>query len=100
MNFYGVTDETYCFLKALGEIRALIKFSEFNKGEIKAITLGNSKLPTGITRHVIIGRILGLRVALDLLKEGWIGESEKLVREELVRKLREGSDRIRNPFFT
>lgn len=48
---------------------AMLSFPVFEKDEIVRLAIGKSKLPAGITRHIIPWRALGLSVKLELLRD-------------------------------
>jgi hypothetical protein len=66
-------------------LAAVIAFPTFSPAEISEIALGEAKLPMGITRHVVVGRALGLDVPLEMLsdsqpladKNNWLSEQIK-----------------------
>lgn len=55
-------------LMEYGRFSALIVFPRYRPSEIQHLALNGSKLPTGITRHIIPGRALRINFPLDLLR--------------------------------
>jgi hypothetical protein len=77
---------------------ALIVFPRYQPDEIRRLALNGSKLPTGITRHIIPGRAMRINIPLDVLqsddpldkKNQWLAEWVKLkMRERHVRYYQE-----------
>ncbi len=50
-----------------GPVEAVVVFPTFSKQDIREMAYASTKLPTGVTRHVITGRALRLNVPLDVL---------------------------------
>jgi hypothetical protein len=81
-----------------GRLSALVVFPRYRPEEILQIALNGSKLPMGITRHIIPGRALRINIPLDLLesdqrleeKNTWLDEwLKKRMRERRVRYYQE-----------
>ncbi len=77
-----------------GRLSALMVFPRYRPDEIRRLALNGSKLPMGITRHVIPGRALRLNIPLAVLqcddpldkKNEWLDEWMKAqMRERHVR---------------
>lgn len=77
-----------------GRLSALVVFPRFCPDEIKHLALNGTKLPMGITRHIIPGRALRINIPLDLLqrdapldaKSAWLDDWMKAkMRERRVR---------------
>ncbi|MBK9249878.1 MAG: hypothetical protein IPM69_17685 [Ignavibacteria bacterium] len=51
------------------EHSSVMIFPQFTPKEIKNIALSDSKLPAGITRHIIPGRALNVNIPLELLQK-------------------------------
>ena len=77
-----------------GRLSALIVFPRYRPEEIQHIALNGSKLPMGITRHIIPGRALRINIPLDMLesdqplekKNAWLDEwLKERMRERHVR---------------
>lgn len=49
-------------------VSALMIFPRYRPDEIRHLALNGSKLPTGITRHIIPGRAMRINIPLDLLR--------------------------------
>ena len=94
LSYYRASEETICLLKCLGEVKALVRFSRFEKSEITALALKGLRLPAGVTRHIVPGRVLGLKVDISLLEDGEPEEREVALRREVRERFRRGSLRI------
>lgn len=79
-------------------LSALIVFPRFHPDEIRELARNGSKLPTGITRHIIPGRAMRINIPLDVLqcddplgkKNAWLDEWMKSkMRERQVRYYQE-----------
>jgi len=77
-----------------GRLSALIVFPRYRPEEIQQVALNGSKLPMGITRHIIPGRALRINIPLDILesdqtleeKNAWLDEwLKERMRERHVR---------------
>lgn len=51
-----------------GRLGALVVFPQFRPDEIRKLALNGSKLPMGITRHIIPGRALRINIPLNMLR--------------------------------
>ena len=51
-----------------GRLGALVAFPQFRPDEIRKLALNGSKLPMGITRHIIPGRALRINIPLNILR--------------------------------
>ncbi len=51
-----------------GRFTALVVFPRFRPDEIRRLALSGSKLPMGITRHIIPGRVLRINIPLGVLE--------------------------------
>ena len=77
-----------------GRLSALVIFPRYRPEEIQQVALNGSKLPMGITRHIIPGRALRINIPLDILiydqtleeKNSWLDEwLRERMRERHVR---------------
>jgi L-serine kinase (ATP) / ParB family transcriptional regulator, heme-responsive regulator len=77
-----------------GRLSALIVFPRYRPEEIQQVALNGSKLPMGVTRHIIPGRALRINIPLDILenaqsleeKNAWLDEwLKERMRERHVR---------------
>lgn len=77
-----------------GRLSALFVFPRYRPDEIRRLALNSSKLPMGVTRHIIPGRALRINIPLDMLrrddpleqKNGWLDEwTTAKMRERHVR---------------
>jgi len=50
------------------DLAALALFAPFEKNEVMQLVTDNLKLPTGLTRHSIPGRVLRMNIQLDVLR--------------------------------
>jgi hypothetical protein len=57
-----------CLLTEHARVSALMVFPHYRPDEICHLALNGSKLPTGITRHIIPGRAMRINIPLDLLR--------------------------------
>lgn len=80
------------------DLSAVLFFPFFQPADVLRIALNNAKLPMGITRHVIVDRVLGLNVPLALLAHSSSQEEmdlslknmmEKRIRDHAVRHYEE-----------
>lgn len=51
-----------------GRLSALVVFPRYHPDEIRRLALNGSKLPMGVTRHIIPGRALRINIPLDVLR--------------------------------
>jgi hypothetical protein len=78
-------------IAAQHEHSSVMVFPQFNPREIRDIALSHTKLPAGITRHIIPGRALNVNIPLDLLKSTQSLEEknvwlDKWLTEKIVRR--------------
>lgn len=83
-----------CLLAEHARLSALVVFARYRPDEIRQLALNGSKLPMGITRHVIPGRAMRINIPLEILfadeplahKNAWLDEWMKTkMRERHVR---------------
>jgi len=83
-----------CLLAENARLSALIVFPRYQPDEIRQLALNGSKLPMGITRHIIPGRAMRINIPLHVLRAGepleqknaWLDEWTKIkMRERHVR---------------
>lgn len=83
-----------CLLAEHARLSALVVFACYRPDEIRQLALNGSKLPMGITRHVIPGRALRINIPLHILfaaeslahKNAWLDEWMRTkMRERQVR---------------
>ncbi len=83
-----------CLLTEHARASALVVFARYRPDEIRHLALNGSKLPMGITRHVIPGRAMRINIPLGVLaadeslaqKNAWLDEWMKTkMRERRVR---------------
>ncbi len=67
-----------------GPVGAVIVFPRFSKSDIREMAYAATKLPTGITRHLITGRALRLNVPIDVLASSEPVEAKNQWLRELV----------------
>lgn len=68
------------------DLTAVIVFPTFSPDEISHIALNGSKLPMGITRHVVAGRALGLDIPLEMLTDSQSLEAKNDWLKDLIAK--------------
>jgi hypothetical protein len=66
-------------------LAAVVRFSPFAKSEVMQLVTDNLKLPTGLTRHSIPGRVLRVNIQLDVLKSDLSLEDKNEWLEAFVR---------------
>lgn len=77
-----------------GTVGAIVVFPTFSKGEIREMAHAPTKLPAGVTRHVISGRALRVNVPLEVLTApGPVDGKNQWLRERIHQQLLD--DRIR-----
>jgi hypothetical protein len=67
------------------DLAALVLFSPFEKNEVMQLVTDNLKLPTGLTRHSIPGRVLRVNIQLDVLRSDLSLEDKNEWLEAFVR---------------
>jgi len=90
-RIYRVTDtDLEVLAREYGPVGALVVFPTFSKQDILEIAHTPVKLPTGITRHLIPGRVLRLNLPLDVLTSpGDVEEKNRWLAAEIHRRLLE-----------
>jgi hypothetical protein len=59
---------------------ACVAFAPLSKGDVMTLVDMNLRLPGGITRHVVNGRVLGVNAPLTLLQDNTLSTEEKTAR--------------------
>jgi hypothetical protein len=59
---------------------ACVTFAPLSKGDVMTLVDMNLRLPGGITRHVVNGRVLGVNAPLELLQDKHLSTEEKTAR--------------------
>jgi hypothetical protein len=67
------------------DLAALVLFPPFEKSEVMQLVTDNLKLPTGLTRHSIPGRVLRMNIQLDVLRSDLSLEDKNEWLEAFVR---------------
>ncbi len=67
------------------DLAALALFAPFEKNEVMQLVTDNLKLPTGLTRHSIPGRVLRMNIQLDVLRSDLSLEDKNEWLEAFVR---------------
>ncbi|MGH7596167.1 MAG: hypothetical protein ACREOI_07435 [bacterium] len=67
------------------DLAALVLFPPFQKSEVMQLVTDNLKLPTGLTRHSIPGRVLRVNIQLDVLRSDLSLEDKNEWLEAFVR---------------
>lgn len=62
------TEDVEALAREYGHVQAVVVFPRLDKSDILTIAAASTKLPTGITRHIIPGRALRLNVPLEALR--------------------------------
>ncbi|MFQ6617688.1 MAG: ParB N-terminal domain-containing protein [Fidelibacterota bacterium] len=85
----------------LSEGSIAVVFRKFSKGEILYLAENGIKLPAGVTRHIIPGRVVQLNLKLSLLKsEDSLEERNEALQNYIEDLLKEGRIRFYNePVF-
>lgn len=74
-----------------GRLTALVVFPRFRPEEIRRVALDRTKLPMGITRHIIPGRVLHINIPLGILdrdqpletKNAWL---DNWMKEKMIER--------------
>ncbi len=90
-RIYRVMDtDLDALAREYGTVGALVVFPTFSKQDILEIAHAPVKLPTGITRHLIPGRVLRLNLPLEVLASpGDVEQKNRWLAEEIHRRLLE-----------
>src|SRR5574341_2345 len=90
-RIYRVMDpDLDALAREYGTVGALVVFPTFTKQDILEIAHAPVKLPTGITRHLIPGRVLRLNLPLEVLASpGDVEQKNRWLVEEIHRRLLE-----------
>jgi len=67
------------------DLAALVIFPPFEKSEVMQLVTDNFKLPTGLTRHSIPGRVLRVNIQLDVLRSDLSLEDKNEWLEAFIR---------------
>ena len=83
------------------DLTAVIVFPSFSPREITQIALAGTKLPMGITRHVVAGRALGMDVPLERLTDSQSLEAKNAWLNDLIlQRLKDNKVRLyQEPVF-
>jgi hypothetical protein len=65
-------------------LTGVIIFPTFAPAEVAHIALNGSKVPMGITRHIVAGRALGLNVPLEMLTDAQSLEAKNAWLDDLI----------------
>lgn len=77
------------------DLCAIVVFPLFTPDEVTHFAQNESKLPMGITRHIIGGRALGLNIPLDLLSgDQSLEEKDAWLRALILRRIRRHQVRL------
>ena len=70
------------------EITALLIFTTLRPEDIIAAALGEQKIPSGITRHIIQARALNINFPVGILMAGWsLAEKRQWLHEWLMERM-------------
>lgn len=88
-------------VKEYPQLTAVIAFPAFSPSEITQIAISGSKLPMGITRHVVAGRALGMDVPLEMFTgERSLEEKNAWLNEIILKRLQANKIRLyQEPVF-
>ena len=81
-----MTDVVEDLLEEYPDLTAVVAFSSYSRGEIMRTSLNGTKLPMGVTRHTISGRVLGLNVDLVMLDSDIPLEQKNVWLDSLIRR--------------
>jgi hypothetical protein len=85
-----MTDVVEDLLEEYPDLTAVVVFPSYSRGEIMRTSLNGAKLPMGVTRHTISGRVLGINVDLVMLDSDIPLEQKKVWLDGLIkRKIRD-----------
>lgn len=62
-------DNMYALTRMYDNVAALIVYPPFTRADILELARTQAKVPTGITRHIIPGRVLRVNIPLSILRE-------------------------------
>ncbi len=82
-------------------LTAAITFPAFSPSEICEIAINGAKLPMGITRHVVVGRALGLDIPLEMLTDSQpLADKNTWLKEKIHERLKANKVRLyQEPVF-
>ncbi|MEK9164361.1 MAG: hypothetical protein AAB342_03300, partial [Chloroflexota bacterium] len=88
-------------VKEYPQLTAVIAFPAFSPSEITQIAINGSKVPMGITRHVVAGRALGMDVPLSMFTgEQSLEEKNAWLNETILKRLQANKIRLyQEPVF-
>jgi len=77
------------------DLSAIVVFPLFTPEEVTHFALNETKLPMGITRHIIGGRALGLNIPMDLLaSDQTLEEKNAWLRDLILQRIRRHQVRL------
>jgi ParB-like nuclease family protein len=82
-------------------LTAVIVFPSFTPAELTQLAVNGAKVPMGITRHVVVGRALGLDVPLEMLTEAQSLEAKNAwLNDQILGRLKANKVRLyQEPVF-
>ena len=88
-------------VKEYPQLTAAIAFPAFSPSEITQIAMNGSKVPMGITRHIVAGRALGIDVPLAMFTgEQTLEEKNAWLNETILKRLQPNRIRLyQEPVF-
>ncbi len=88
-------------VKEYPQLTAVMAFPTYSPSEITQIAISGSKLPMGITRHVVAGRALGMDVPLEMFTdEQSLEEKNAWLNEIILKRLQANKIRLyQEPVF-
>ncbi len=99
--FRAVTTDLAMLLRQYPDLSAIVVFPRFTPSEVSRLALNGTKLPMGITRHLIGGRAIGVNIPLERLASDEPLEKKNAWLEKwLVEKIHERKVRFyQEPLF-
>ncbi len=79
-----VENDLLALIKEYPTLTGVIIFPTFSPAEVAHVALNGSKVPMGITRHIVAGRALGLNAPLEMLTDAQSLEAKNVWLEDLI----------------
>ena len=79
-------DELSSLIQEYPDLTTIVSFPLFTPDEILRIAANGNKVPMGITRHLISGRVLGLGIPLDVLSNAELLDKKNDWLEQQIRQ--------------
>ncbi|HLF90686.1 MAG TPA: ParB N-terminal domain-containing protein [Anaerolineales bacterium] len=93
--------ELQTLIEEYPDLTAIVSFPPFTPSEIMQIAFNGHKVPMGITRHLILGRALGLAAPLEILNdENSLDDKNNWLETQIRQRLRTNKIRLyQEPVF-